>query len=127
MDTDMRVERVRTAWQKATEGILETGHLLLEAKVELSFREFLHMTSTGLPFSSATADKYMCVAEHEVLGAIKNARYLPPDLDTLYKLSKLPPEKVEEAIIKRVINPGMDNISLAELYRECGYSGEDAL
>ena len=36
-------KRIRTAWSKSIEGILETGQALIEAKAELQFGHFEHL------------------------------------------------------------------------------------
>src|SRR5216684_7762077 len=87
---DHFAKKIQTAWQKAVSSILETGRLLIQAKQELAYGEFLLMIEERLPFGARTAQMLMRIAEHPVLSNTKFISHLPPSWGTLHRLTQLP-------------------------------------
>ena len=92
------VQSIKSSWQKAVAGIIETGHALLQAKDELEHGEFLDMIEQYLPFKARTAQMLMRIAEHPVLANAQFISHLPPSWGTLYDLTKLPNFKLRELL-----------------------------
>lgn len=82
-------DKISSAWQKSVEGIIETGQLLIEAKINLPHGEFTKMIKNRLPFSEQTARKLMAVASDERIVNHALVRVLPSSWGTLYELTKL--------------------------------------
>jgi hypothetical protein len=74
--------KVRAAWQKSVESIIETGRLLIEAKAALPHGGFEIMVK-DLPFGARAAQFLMKVASHPVLSNPKHASLLPASWMTL--------------------------------------------
>src|SRR5215831_11535828 len=60
-------QRIATAWQQTVHGIIETGKLLIEAKVCLGHGRFSDMIRDQLPFLPRAAQKLMSIAENPAL------------------------------------------------------------
>jgi hypothetical protein len=98
-DIDAFALRIRTAWNKQIEGIIETGTLLIEAKTKLQHGQFGKMIEEKkLPFGWDAANKLMKIARHPVLSNSEHVMNLPPCWGTLYALCELPDDVLEEMI-----------------------------
>jgi len=104
--------QISATWQKATETIIETGRLLIEAKAELDHGEFQKM---NLPFGPRMAEMLMKVARHPVLSNPNHGSHLPASGRTLAELATLPPETVLARIEDGTINAGMQRKDVARL------------
>ncbi len=83
------IDKIRCAWSKSTEAIIETGRLLNEAKANLKYGTFLGMVAMSLPFSRSWAFKLMKIASDPRLADVAHAQHLPAKAETLYELTKL--------------------------------------
>jgi hypothetical protein len=110
-------EEIGRAWQKSVENIIETGRLVAQAKNGLQHGEFTAMIETDLPFAPNTAQRLMAIATHPVLSNTAHGPLLPPSWRTLYELTKLPEQILEEKIADGTINPGMERKDVADLIR----------
>jgi hypothetical protein len=112
--------QISVAWAKPVTAIVETGRLLIEAKKHLSRGEWLPMVKKQLPFSAATAEQLIAIAQHPVLSKSEHVQNLPPSWGTLYQLSRLSDREVEAGIASGAIHPGMQRKDAMAL---CGRSG----
>lgn len=108
-------KRINGAWQKTTEGILETGALLIDAKADLPHGEFTNMVQLELNFSSPTARMLMAVAAHPVISNRYHGNVLPPSWRTLYELTKLPEPLLLEKLQDGTITPKTERREIMEL------------
>jgi hypothetical protein len=99
--------QINQAYCQGLEAVLEMGRLLIQAKDELA-GEFFAMVASDLPFSTRTADRLMAIAKHSALSNETHVSHLPPAWGTLYELSRLPPETIEQKIADGTINPEME-------------------
>jgi hypothetical protein len=108
------VPRIRTAWNKQVASIIETGQLLIEAKQALGFGNWVKMFSAHpllpqnenrVPFGERTAEMLMEIARHPILSNPKFASDLPPSWATLYELTALPHDLLENFINTQVVHP----------------------
>jgi hypothetical protein len=81
-------ERIKTAWRKSVEAIIETGRLLIEAKEELGYGPWTTLVVEDLGFSERTANRLVAIADHALLRT--HVSVLPAAWGTLYQLTRLP-------------------------------------
>jgi hypothetical protein len=88
------------------EGLIAIGRDLLQAKAEHP-REFLSWVSGAVGMSVDTAERLMHVGR--TLGSLDSAtlRNFPSDRTVLYKLARLDPPQLTQAIETGRINPGL--------------------
>ena len=108
-------ERVKFAWRRSVEGILEAGAVLIEAKKALPHGKFQSMVESELPFSSHTAQRLMTIARDPRLSNPAHALLLPPSWMTIFALSRLSDAEFASAIANGKINPGMERSQVAPL------------
>jgi hypothetical protein len=96
------VEKFNTFARKTAEGVLEMSKVICEAK-KLKDSEFYKFCElVGMSGSSSTVQKLIKIGEkYEYF--IGNAEKLPANWTTLYELSKLTSEKIEELIDRGVV------------------------
>jgi len=104
------VTQIGLAWRKNVEAIIAVGKLLQEAKDDLRHGDWIKMLRSGrLPFKEDTAQKLMAVARDEVLAKTANSRFLPANLETLHKLTKVDARLGEGTLLAKLkdhtINP----------------------
>ena len=93
---------------KSAEAIIDTGRLLVKAKVDLPHGEWGRMFNDGLvPFSIRSAQMLMAIAEHPAISNTNHGSYLPPSWGTLYELTKVPDRALANAFRDGLITPGM--------------------
>jgi hypothetical protein len=107
--------KINAAWRKSTEGIIEAGKLLIQAKAALMNRSFESMVREKLPFSKRTAERLMKIARHGVLSNATHVSHLPPSWGTLYQLAQLSDSLCLEGLRKGTINPKMERKEAAAL------------
>jgi hypothetical protein len=100
--------RIRHAWQKTVEGIIEAGVCLVEAKKTLDHGEFEKMIEEDLPFTASTARRLMSIARNPVLANRAHVHALPAHWGTLYELGKLKKEVLLALIEDETVTPKME-------------------
>jgi hypothetical protein len=98
------VARIRAAWQKSFDGIIEVGRLLVEAK-EVLHGDFIAMVESELPFKRRTAHRLMAVAQDERLSNGTHGSHFPPSWRSLYEISRLDDATFAAKIADGTINP----------------------
>lgn len=110
------VGRIRHAWQRQVDSIIETGRLLIEAKRELP-GGFQAMIEEQLPFGARAAQMLMKIAGNPVLADAQYVSHLPPSWGTLYELTQLPQDLLREWILDGTIHPQLERKEVAMLNR----------
>lgn len=98
-------EAITARWQDSVETIIDVGQMLIEAKDSLPHGEFGAMCKDDLLWSPSTSRRLMSVARHPVLSNCAHGHNLPASWRTLYELTKLPEQVVEEGINNGDITP----------------------
>jgi Protein of unknown function (DUF3102) len=105
--------RIQALVRATVENIIQIGRVLNEAKAALPHGEFTTMVEMELPFTARTAQRYMAVAAHPVLGNTTHASYLPASWTTLYELTTVPVPTLEIMLKKGIITPSMQRKDVA--------------
>jgi Protein of unknown function (DUF3102) len=129
--TDDYAAKINTCWRQSVESIIEAGRILLQAKEDLPHGEFGRMINELLTFGPRTAQKLMEIARHPVISNATHVTHLPASWSTLYALTELPEEAIEELITTHRIHPDLERSDVAEIQKELGergvYSSEAAI
>jgi hypothetical protein len=92
------IERIKAAWGKQVDSIIETGNLLEAAKGEKDHGEWMNIVKTAGLFSHQTAAKLMKIADDEKIRNHAPGRNLPNNWTILYELTHLTSEEFDVAI-----------------------------
>jgi hypothetical protein len=117
---------ITAAWNKQVRTIVMAGRLLREAKEgpnKLPHGEFTRMVNHDLPFSERTAQKLMAIARHPVLSNPTHESVLPPHVETLYLLSQLPPDQLEQMLDDGTITAETERKEVEEIAEEIKRNG----
>jgi hypothetical protein len=117
-DLGVLTQRFRNALEKGVAGIIEAGHVLIEAKEQLEHGQFTDWVVRELLFGSRKkgcrdadirkAEMLMQLARHEVISDASYWHALPPSPRTLWEITQIRPEKRLLKLIRSgKINPGM--------------------
>jgi hypothetical protein len=111
-------EKINSAYERGIENIIEIGQLLWQAKKDLPHGEFQHMIRRELRFGPRQAQNYMRVSADSRLSNAKHTSLLPPALDTLATLTRLPDQVFEGGLQTLKINPAMSRKDALALLKE---------
>src|SRR3954463_4765892 len=115
-DVDDFAARIRTAWHKSAEGIIEAGRLLTEAKEALRHGRFGRLfKEKKVPFSERVAQCLMEVARNPVLTNPNHSSDLPPHWRTLYELTRIPEPQLQEMMAEGRVYPEMERKEVERL------------
>jgi hypothetical protein len=131
------VARIEPHLRGAAEHIVAAGRELIDAKAALPHGGFGPLL-TQLGLTPRMAQQFMAIARHAVLSNAQRASYLPPAWTTLFELSRLEPDVIDQMIIDGTVTPSLDRNTarqlgtaqledehrvddLAELERKLGY------
>lgn len=109
------VGRIRQSWRTSVSAIVETGHLLVQARAALTPDEFRAMVETDLKFGIRTVQMLISISENRLLSDEANHGSLPSSWRTLYEISRLPEPAVVKAIEAGTITPDMERRDVARL------------
>lgn len=115
LTADQWADRIRAHLGEAVEGILGAGRDLVASKQQLGHGRFTRMVEERLPFSVRTGQMLMAIAGHGTLSNANHGSLLPPSWRTLYELSRLPTDVVEEALQSGVIRADLERQEAHEL------------
>jgi hypothetical protein len=107
--------RIAECWRSSVEGIIRTGRLLIEAKADLPHGEFGSMIEANLPFGERVAQMLMVIGADARLSNPKFLAVLPPSYGTLYDLTRLSDDELEEAVQLEKITPDTKRREVAEI------------
>lgn len=116
--------QIRDAWNKTREGIIRVGQLLIDAKEALPHGEFGAMIDKELPFGSHTAQRLMSIARDTRLANPAHGAVLPNSWRTLYDLTKLDDDTLNNAIEQGLIRPDMERKDVKKLTQLTGPTEE---
>lgn len=95
--------RLRNALSKGVEGVIEAGCVLIEAKSQLEYGQFLNWVVKELRlgerrpgkgrYNIRKAEMLMFLARHEVIGNSCNFHAFPPSPRTLWELTQIRPKQ----------------------------------
>jgi hypothetical protein len=98
--------RIRPYLEGAVEQIVAAGRELLAAKDGLPHGQFGDLLEqVGL--NRRTAQRFMAIARHPLLSDATHGSHLPAAWTTLFELSRVEPEELEEAIEAGSVHPAM--------------------
>lgn len=106
-------DRIRSAWQRSVEAIIETGRLIAEAKAALPHGKFLRMIDGYLPFTASTAQRLMKIAADGRLSHAARVQHLPASWGALYELTKLDDATLDGLFEAGTIRPEMSRDDIA--------------
>jgi DUF3102 family protein len=115
--------RITAAWQKTTASIIETGCLLIEAKRQLQHGQWSAMVEEKLPFGQRTAQMLMEIGRSPILSNPQHVSFLPPSWGTLYKLTELPEQELEELIATGKITCETERSEVEEMLKRLREAG----
>ena len=87
--------KIAATWRQATDAILETGRLLVEAQEQLGELEFMDLVE-DLPFTQSTMSKLLTIGQTKHLLTYKD--HLPPHWTTIYELAQMPETQLKNEI-----------------------------
>jgi hypothetical protein len=108
--------KIKGAWQKTVDAIIEAGDLLCEAKKKLSHGKFEEMVEELLPFSVRTAQRLMAISQCRYLKEHRDR--LPPCWTTLHALTCLGKRSFDAALKAKSITPEMERSEAQRLILE---------
>jgi hypothetical protein len=114
---------ITASWLSAVTGIIRTGHLLRQAKIQLAHGDWTDMLVQKLPFGPRTAQRLMAIAAHPVLSNPTHVSVLPSSWGTLYELSKLDSDVLERCIASREIDAETERKTAEQLVQRIRREG----
>jgi len=98
--------RITAAWHRHIDAILETADLLIRAKDDyLAHGQFTAMINNSLPFGPDVAQRLMTIGRHTALRKAAQDRLLPGRWTTLFELTRLSDDELNEALADGRITP----------------------
>lgn len=97
-------QRVRGHLARAVEGTVAAGRELIEAKERVAHGQFGDVVEAA-GISDATARRLMAIANNPALSNRTHAYVLPGSWTTLYELSRMEPQAIEQGIAEGAIRP----------------------
>jgi phage N-6-adenine-methyltransferase len=110
-------EIIKADLNSAVQNVVDAGRHLIEAKSQVGHGEWLPMVAQ-IGISQQTASRFMAIAENPVISNHAHVRDLPSAWGTLYELSRLEPEALEEAIADGTVTPDMSRKEATALVRD---------
>jgi N6-adenosine-specific RNA methylase IME4 len=121
---DLWAGRVRASMRKTFTGVLETGKILIQARAELSHRQWLPMlTKAGL--KPRTAQVWMGVACNPRFANANPDSLLPPCVTTLNEISRLPEDLYQGLLADGTINPTVSRAAIKAIIRTLAQEADE--
>lgn len=117
LDPEAWALRISARWRASINSFIETGQLLLDAKAALPHGDFTAMMEGSLPFSVNTGQRLMAIARDERISNLARAQLLPASWTTIYEISKLTTEQIDDAVEKKIIRPEVERSEIVALTR----------
>lgn len=96
-------DRITAHWRQPVESFFEAGDDLVRAKGELEHGEWEALVDSQLPFGPRTARRLMAISRDDRLRT--HGSVLPPSWRTIYEITKLTDEELDELVADGTINP----------------------
>ena len=106
------VMRIRAAYARSVESIIEIGRELIAAKQTLRHGDFERMCRARLPFKERTAQMYMKIARHPTLSSPQVWARLPASVATLDFLAGLDDAVLDLALRNEGIRPDQSELEV---------------
>ncbi len=97
-------DKIRPHLHQSVASIIEAGQLLIEAKAELPHGQFGPMLA-DLGLGEVMAQRFMRVASHPVLSNPSSGTGLPPSINVLDELTRVPEDELLDAIDNGTVGP----------------------
>ncbi len=107
-------ERVRPHMATAVESIVATGMTFIQAKAALPHGEFGRLAEL-VGMHPTTVQRFMAVAEHQVLANPAHVQHLPASWGTLAELARIAPAPLTVAIEAGEVTPSMERKQATQL------------
>ena len=113
-------------YRRTQESASRIGRLLIEAKEGLPHGEWGKLTGETtdgrglLPFSARTAQMFMAIARHPLIGNPNHGADLPASWRIQYELTRLTQEEWERGLAIGLINPDMERQDIERLHTPTG-------
>jgi hypothetical protein len=112
--------KITAAWQSLVNAPFEVGRMLNESKDDPAVKhgQWLKMFKENggtIPVAIRKAQKFMAIAKHPILSKASNLTLLPSAWNTLYALTELPDELLEEMISDGTLNPDIELSEVEEI------------
>jgi hypothetical protein len=109
---------IRADLSRSVQGIIDAGNHLIQAQAQIAPGTWLSWLGTELRMAPRTAQRFMAIARHPVLGNATHASHLPASWYTLYLLSQAPEGKLRAAIESGHIGPGSERADAENWLRQ---------
>jgi hypothetical protein len=103
-------ERITNSWGKTTEGFIQIGAMLLQAKIDLGHGNWQEMVRSDLPFGLRKAEMLMAIARDQRLVKSQTLAILPPSYPVLYEITKL-----DDPTFAAMVREGSINADMTKL------------
>jgi hypothetical protein len=110
---DAYQRKIRTAWQKTIDGILETASLIADAKETLTTQEW-NLLVQDLPFGDSVRSMMLGIGTTKRFNSQRIQKLLPPNYNTLYQYSTLNGDEWKQAILEGMVDT---DVSTTEVVR----------
>jgi len=111
LSVDQWAQAINTEWRKGVPAIVRTGQLLNEAQKALGHGNWTKMVGESdlipglLDFQLRIAQMLQRIAKNPTLSKASNFSLLPPVYTTLYRLTSIPPDKLQAMIDDGEVHP----------------------
>jgi len=95
--------KIRTAWQKTIDGILETASLIADANETLTTQEW-NLLVQDLPFGDSVRSMMLGIGNTKRFNSQRIQKRLPPNYNILYEYSTLDNEEWKQAIVEGIVD-----------------------
>lgn len=120
------VREIHGLWQRAQTTFLTIGKYLALAKAKLPHGDYETMIERDLPFSPVTARQIRAAAEAVSSGRLV-ASELPHNYTTLYHLSTLPDEALEQAKKSGLLRPDVRRSEIVAFKKQVQANGKSQM
>jgi hypothetical protein len=121
---DLWAGRVRASMRKTFTGVLETGIILLQAKVALPHGQWLPMLGKAR-LKPRTAQVWMAVACNRRFANASPDSLLPPSATTLNLISRLPEDVYQRLLADGTINSTVSRTAIAGIIRRLAQAEDE--
>jgi hypothetical protein len=100
---DAYQRKIRTAWQKTIDGILETASLIADANETLNTQEWNQLVQ-DLPFGDSVRSMMLGIGNTKRFNSQRIQKLLPPNYNILYEYSTLDNDEWKQAILEGIVD-----------------------
>ena len=108
---DAYQRKIRTAWQKTIDGILETASLIADANETLNTQEWNQLVQ-DLPFGDSVRSMMLGIGNTKRFNSQRIQKLLPPNYNILYEYSTLDNDEWKQAIRDGIVDTDVSTIEV---------------